>query len=104
VSIEGDDSGFDIRSFETDGREFHIEVKTTSRSVADDLGFWISQSEVDRAKKDASWVIYRVCDIDLSPSCENLGNLLRCGSEEWRLAASGVYATRHLRTIGGPKP
>lgn len=105
VSREGDDSGFDIRSFETDGRELHIEVKTTSRSVADDLGFWISQSEVDRAKEDASWTIYRVCDIGLSPpSCENLGNLLQCDGEEWSLAASGVYATRHPTTIGGPKP
>ncbi len=55
---------------------------------------------VDRTKFDQA----RVCDVDLSPSCENLGNLLRCGGEEWSLAASGVYATRHLRTIGGPKP
>jgi len=86
-----------------DGRELHIEVKTTSRSSADDQGFWISQSEVDRAKEDPSWVLYRVCDIDLSPSLHNLGNLLRSDSDAWNLAASGMCATRRPKASGKPK-
>ncbi len=41
---EGDGAGFDIRSFEADGRDRFIEVKTTA--YGKQVPFFVSQNEV----------------------------------------------------------
>jgi hypothetical protein len=94
VSLDGEHLSFDILSFDPDGRELHIEVKTTARSLDDDHGFWLSENERLQAEQDVYWVIYRVWNIDLSPSHENLGNIVVGGNESWELVASSWYARR----------
>jgi hypothetical protein len=56
---EGDGAGFDILSFEPDGRELLIEVKTTNGAAR--TPFFISENEYQRAAASAeSWRLYHV--------------------------------------------
>ncbi len=91
-SLSDDNSGFDILSFEPSGHELHIEVKTTTRSVSEDYGFWLSQNERTQAEKDSGWVIYRVWNIDSIPSHENLGNIVVDQDKGWALEVSSWHA------------
>lgn len=61
--VEGDGLGYDIRSWSEDGKEVHIEVKTTISRSTD--GFDITSAEVE-ASKDPNYVykIYRIYDLD----------------------------------------
>lgn len=85
------DFSFDILSFNPDGTERHIEVKTTARSQDNDDGFWLSEKERVQAEQDACWVVYRVWNIDLSPKYENLGNIVRDKNENWEMGVSSWY-------------
>jgi Domain of unknown function (DUF3883) len=60
VSAEdGDGAGYDILSFEPDGRELLIEVKTTNGAAR--TPFFLSENECQRAAASAeSWRLYRV--------------------------------------------
>lgn len=86
-----DNYTFDLLSFNVGGDEIHIEVKTTMRSPENDGGFWLSENERIQAEYDTQWVIYRVWDIDASPSFENLGNIVLNPREGWNLKASSWY-------------
>lgn len=101
VSSTGDGFGFDVLSFTPDGKELHIEVKTTTRSPLDDDGFWLSEIERLQAEQDVSWVIYRVYNIDSSPSYENIGNIVIHTDQQWELNAS-VWYVRRRKDIKGP--
>jgi hypothetical protein len=58
-SEEGDGAGYDVLSFEPDGRELLIEVKTTNGAAR--TPFFISENECQRAAASAeSWRLYRV--------------------------------------------
>ncbi|WP_291686532.1 DUF3883 domain-containing protein [Bradyrhizobium sp.] len=58
-SEEGDGAGYDILSFQPDGRELLIEVKTTNGAAR--TPFFISENECQRAAASAeSWRLYRV--------------------------------------------
>jgi len=59
--IEGDGAGYDIRSFELDGRVRFIEVKTTKGGAA--TSFFLSANEVAFSERHAdSYVLYRLFD------------------------------------------
>jgi hypothetical protein len=85
VSRNGDESGYDILSFESNGDELHIEVKTTTASIDGDSGFWLSDAERRVAATDNAWTVYRVWEIDLNPHHQNVGNVTRAGHGEWEL-------------------
>lgn len=72
VSIsKGDGLGFDILSFEPDGRERYIEVKTTA--FAKETPFFISRGEIQFAKKhDRQFHLYRLYDFRKSPKLFDL--------------------------------
>jgi hypothetical protein len=91
ISIEGDDTGYDILSFGDNGDERHIEVKTTTYSRDVDNGFWLTQNEQSRARDDKQWRIYRVWNIDSIPELEDLGNIIREPSKNWMSTASSFY-------------
>ncbi|MBS4019212.1 DUF3883 domain-containing protein [Azonexus hydrophilus] len=63
---QGDGLGFDVLSFETDGRERFIEVKTTA--FGKETPFFISQNEVGFAREYAEqFHLYRLFDFRRNP-------------------------------------
>lgn len=61
--VEGDSAGYDIRSFNDDGSDRHIEVKTTKGPSTN--AFFISPNELDFSDKHAaSYVILRLHGYD----------------------------------------
>lgn len=68
VSVEnGDGLGYDIVSFEPDGTEIFIEVKSTNQGI--DFAFLVSSNEVEVSEeKGAAYRLYRVFDFSNRPS------------------------------------
>ncbi len=89
-----DNYSYDIRSFDLDGTEIHIEVKTTTRSPKNDDGFWLSEKERIQAEVDEQWVVYRVWNINTVPTYQNLGNIVLNPHPNWRLQAASWYVKR----------
>lgn len=68
---QGDGLGFDVLSFETDGRERLIEVKTTA--FGELTPFFVSRNELARSNADAErYQLYRVFDFRQRPRLFNL--------------------------------
>lgn len=62
VSLISDSLGYDILSFEEDGKERYIEVKAT-RSKVGDANFFLTINELKTAKENGNYYIYLVYDI-----------------------------------------
>lgn len=74
VSLESDDYGFDILSFDQNGKEHYIEVKTTKAS-SNSLMFVLTQNELDHARKYGSaYSIVMVFDVEQNPRIWDMGN------------------------------
>lgn len=93
VAAESASIGYDILSFKIDGNPIHIEVKTTTRDKKYDSGFWLSETERDSAESDPNWKIFRVWEIDSSPSYEDLGNIVT-NNQEWKVDPSSWFVSR----------
>lgn len=66
AATQGDGAGYDIRSFEVDGRERLIEVKTTSFGKL--TPFFVSRNELRRSQADApTFHLYRVFEFRRKP-------------------------------------
>jgi hypothetical protein len=101
TSATGAASGFDVRSFEMDGTEIHIEVKTTASTADVDSVFFLSESERRCAEADAQWTVYRVTGIDVDPKVEVLGNVVVHGHAAWEMTASAwIVSRRASSTVG----
>lgn len=96
VALSGSDVGYDIRSFTSEGKEIHIEVKSTTRSECNDDGFWLSESERNAAERDKQWTIYRVWNIDTDPIHCDLGNIILNRDSTWSIHISGWYVKRNI--------
>lgn len=60
---EGDGLGYDILSFNEEGKEIFIEVKTTANGVA--TPFYITRNELERSKQDSKkFFLYRLYEFD----------------------------------------
>jgi hypothetical protein len=84
---EGDGAGYDILSFEPDGRERLIEVKTTNGAAR--TPFFISENERQRAAASAeSWRLYRVHSFTQKPRIflitPPLNEMLHLRPDTWR--------------------
>ncbi len=67
ADIEGDGAGYDVRSFELDGRPRFIEVKTTRGGKQEE--FYVSQNEIAFSKhKPSQFYLYRVFNYGLAAS------------------------------------
>lgn len=86
--------GYDIRSYTPHGEALHIEVKSTTCSQNQDEGFWLTANEKHQAEKDELWCIYRVWNVDSERICQDLGNIVRQGNENWELIVSNWYVKR----------
>ena len=68
LSITDDSKGYDILSFETDGTERFVEVKSTLTNV--DTPFFISAAELATAHSIGErYVLLRVFDLEAAPKC-----------------------------------
>jgi Protein NO VEIN, C-terminal len=88
---EGDGAGYDILSFEPDGRERLIEVKTTNGAAR--TPFFISENECQRAAASAeSWRLYRVHLFAQNPRifqiAPPLKDVLHLRPDTWRASFS----------------
>lgn len=62
---EGDGLGYDIRAWDEQGKELHIEVKATKTHFAD--GFIISRNELNASREQAGrYKVYRVFNLDVN--------------------------------------
>lgn len=74
VSLEDDTLGYDIRSFETDGRLRYIEVKATEGPLA--TRFFISATEIACAEQNkGNYLILRVGNVRNKPVCCEIRDL-----------------------------
>ena len=83
VSADGSNCGYDILSFNRDGSERHIEVKTTIQSRSFDRGFFVSGNEHECARRDPYWVLARVWGIDDIPVHDFLENMIARAQSTW---------------------
>ena len=75
-SSKGDGLGFDILSFEIDGRERLVEVKTTRFGAM--TPFFASKNEVEMSdERSAEYHVYRLFDFDKSTRLFTLGGSMR---------------------------
>jgi uncharacterized protein DUF3883 len=93
VARDGDEHGFDVLSFEADGREIHIEVKSTAAALDQDPRFWLSDVEKRRAEEDMHWTVYRVSDVNQAADIRILGNIVT-STGGWKLSASTWLVTQ----------
>lgn len=63
VSLTDDSLGYDILSFEEDGRYRYIEVKTTKFNISSSGSFYISANELKCAQNKNYWIYY-VVDVE----------------------------------------
>lgn len=76
AETRGDGLGYDVLSFESDGRERLIEVKTTS--FGELTPFYVSRAEVDRSSLDAQiYRVYRLFDFRRKPRLFELPGEIR---------------------------
>ncbi|MBI3885283.1 MAG: DUF3883 domain-containing protein [Opitutae bacterium] len=76
VSNKGDGHGFDILSFETDGRERLVEVKTTRFGAL--TPFFASKNEVEVSdERSAEYHVYRLFDFSRNPRLFLLNGSMR---------------------------
>jgi hypothetical protein len=88
---EGDGAGYDILSFEPDGRERLIEVKTTNGAAR--TPFFLSENECQTAAASAeSWRLYRVHSFAQNPRifliAPPLKEVLHLRPDSWRASFS----------------
>lgn len=102
VSVNCSEVGFDILSYDADGKEIHIEVKTTIGNQTSDSGFWLSESERARSQNDPSWRLYRVWSIDDNPHHCNLGNVVKKLPSDWQVDPCGWFVS-HGHSNKAPK-
>jgi hypothetical protein len=73
---QGDGLGFDVLSFDTEGRERFIEVKTTS--FAKETPFYASSSEIQFAQNNAErFSLYRLFEFRKNPRCYTLPGVIQ---------------------------
>lgn len=77
---EGDGLGYDILSYDSEGNELYIEVKTTQGDVNEI--FYITSTELEKSKAvSKQYVLYRVHNFDMETKrgeiAEYKGNLIK---------------------------
>lgn len=74
VSLVDDSLGYDVRSFELDGQEKQIEVKSTTQKKSSRLKFYLSENEFQKAQKLNNYWIYQVFDVEGTPEIIKIKN------------------------------
>jgi hypothetical protein len=93
ISIEDVSAGYDILSFDINGNEKHLEVKTTQRDRSNDPGFWLSNNEYERAMEDDHWSLVRVWRVLSDCVHEELGNIVQKDQTDWQFETSTWFVS-----------
>lgn len=64
-----DAAGYDINSFDLNGQEIHIEVKTNAGNSSKIVGFYITNNELEKMKEDDKYYIYYLYNIKNKTKC-----------------------------------
>lgn len=87
ADLDGDGAGYDVRSYEPDGRERLIEVKTTNGGARTPFFLTRNEHEVSEARSN-EWRLYRVHLFAQRPSIYTLtpplAQVLHLRAEAWR--------------------
>jgi len=75
AKVDGDGAGYDIHSFEADGRDRLIEVKTTASGPGRSFHVTRNELEVSKQRADAFW-LYRVFDFWSTPRMYQLAGAM----------------------------
>jgi hypothetical protein len=73
--VEGDGAGYDIHSFDEDGNDRLIEVKTTASGIGRAFHVTRNELEVSRQREESYW-LYRVFDFWSSPRMYQLAGAM----------------------------
>lgn len=63
IALENDAAGYDILSYDENGDEIYIEVKST-RAKQGDANFYLTENELERAKGENNYWVYVVYEAD----------------------------------------
>ena len=63
VSKDDNSAGYDILSYDEEGNEIHIEVKSTEEKYSPETVFYISKGEKEKSETLENYYLYRVYDI-----------------------------------------
>ncbi len=69
VSLESDSYGYDVLSYDSSGKEKHIEVKAVKGKPNSSFRFFISENEIAVAKSDKDYHLYVVFDYVSQTPC-----------------------------------
>lgn len=95
VGWESNEYGYDVISYEPDGREIHIEIKATSRSEEWATQFHLSAHEAEVAAAEREqWRLYRVTDVLRNPRMHCMGNVVTDAPGGWSRSVSGYCYSR----------
>jgi hypothetical protein len=75
AAVEGDGAGYDIHSFDEDGKDRLIEVKTTASGIGRAFHVTRNELEVSRERAESYW-LYRVFDFWSSPRMYQLAGAM----------------------------
>lgn len=94
VSVDNTSCGYDVLSFNRDGSERHVEVKTTVQARSTDRGFFLTAGEYESAQNDSNWTVARVWSIDGTPEHKFLGNIIAEPRGAWSILTAAWFVAR----------
>lgn len=95
----GDGLGFDILSFNTEGQEIYIEVKTTAQGKS--APFYMSDNEVNFAKKHPdNYVIYRLYNFTDLNEINDIEFLKITGSQMKDIDLTPISYMANIKPLG----
>ena len=92
ISFDGPGAGYDLVTFDDEGNEVHVEVKTTTAPRASGRVFWLSEPERLHAETDEAWRLWRVWDVYGEAEVEDLSNVVAAPAGWTRTPGSWCYS------------
>lgn len=80
--VENDAIGYDVLSYEEDGKEKHIEVKTNSGNSNEILDFYLTDNELRKMITDSNYYIYYLYNIKSKPKMHIINKKILLSEKE----------------------